>query len=83
MYSFMKKREYGVLNPLRLERAETTRRVYSLQLSKNKELALSHRGMCVISGSCATSLSACISTYWANPVLGGVNSIKIEAIEQR
>ncbi|KAK4520579.1 uncharacterized protein ATC70_006456 [Mucor velutinosus] len=57
MYSFMKKREYGVLNPLRLERAETTRRVYSLQLSKDKELALSHRG--------------------------GVNSIKIETIEQR
>ncbi|KAL0145110.1 DNA excision repair protein ERCC-8-like protein [Mucor lusitanicus] len=57
MYSFMKKREYGVLNPLRLERAETTRRAYNLQLSKSKELALSHRG--------------------------GVNSVKIEAIEQR
>lgn len=45
MYSFMKKREYGVLNPLRLERAETTRRAYNLQLSKSKELALSHRGL--------------------------------------
>lgn len=44
MYSFMKKREYGVLKPIRLERAETTKRVYSLQLSKDKELALSHRG---------------------------------------
>ncbi|KAG2190926.1 hypothetical protein INT46_008968 [Mucor plumbeus] len=44
MHSFMKKREYGLLKPIRLERAETTRRVYSLQLSKNKELALSHRG---------------------------------------
>lgn len=45
MHSFMKKREYGLLKPIRLERAETTRRVYSLQLSKNKELALSHRGV--------------------------------------
>lgn len=41
----MKKREYGLLKPIRLERAETTRRVYNLQLSKNKELALSHRGV--------------------------------------
>lgn len=44
MYSFIKKRQHGSIKPLRLERAETTRRVYSLQLSREKELALSHRG---------------------------------------
>lgn len=44
MYNFIKKREHGLIRPLRLERAETTRRIYSLQLSKKKELALSHRG---------------------------------------
>lgn len=45
MYNFIKKREHGLIRPLRLERAETTRRIYSLQLSKKKELALSHRGI--------------------------------------
>lgn len=44
MYQFIKKRQYGQIKPLKLERAETTKRVYSLQLSQRKELALSHRG---------------------------------------
>ncbi|KAI7903946.1 WD40-repeat-containing domain protein [Cokeromyces recurvatus] len=46
MYSFLKKREYGQINPLKLERAVITKRVYKIQLS-------------------------------------GVNSIKVENIEQR
>ncbi|KAI9483338.1 MAG: WD40-repeat-containing domain protein [Benjaminiella poitrasii] len=57
MYSFIKKREYGLINPLKLERAVITKRIYSIQLSKTKELALSHRG--------------------------GVNSMRLENIEQR
>ncbi|KAG2201541.1 hypothetical protein INT47_007418 [Mucor saturninus] len=57
MHSFIRKREYGQINPLKLVRAETTKRAYTLQLSRTKEIARSHRG--------------------------GVNSLKIENIEQR
>lgn len=44
MHSFIKQREYGLIKPLKLERAEITKRAYNLQLSQTKELALSHRG---------------------------------------
>ncbi|CEG67633.1 hypothetical protein RMATCC62417_04031 [Rhizopus microsporus] len=44
MYGFIKKRQYGLIRPIRLERAETTKRVYDLELSRTKEFALSHRG---------------------------------------
>lgn len=44
MYSFIKKRKYGSIEPIKLERAETTRRVYDLELSRTKEFALTHRG---------------------------------------
>ncbi|KAI9254386.1 excision repaiross-complementing rodent repair deficiency, complementation group 8 [Helicostylum pulchrum] len=44
MYSVIKQRQYGLINPLKLEREEITRRAYNLQLSQSKEIALSHRG---------------------------------------
>lgn len=44
MHSFIRKREYGQIRPLRLVRAETTKRAYTLQLSRTKEIARSHRG---------------------------------------
>ncbi|KAI8352878.1 DNA excision repair protein ERCC-8 [Choanephora cucurbitarum] len=44
MYHFLKRREHGTISSLRLERAESTKRAYSLQLSRTKELARSHRG---------------------------------------
>ncbi|KAI8979634.1 excision repair cross-complementing rodent repair deficiency, complementation group 8-like protein [Mycotypha africana] len=44
MYSFLKKREYGLIAPLQLKRAEITKRAYNLELSKTKELALFQRG---------------------------------------
>jgi hypothetical protein len=45
MYGFIKKRQYGLIRPISLERAETTKRVYDLELSRTKEFALSHRGI--------------------------------------
>ncbi|ORZ15891.1 DNA excision repair protein ERCC-8 [Absidia repens] len=44
MYGFLKKREQGSLRPIRLKRAETTKRVYDIQLSQNKEISRAHRG---------------------------------------
>jgi hypothetical protein len=81
MYNFIKKREHGSIKPLKLERAETTRREYNLQLSQRKELALSHRG----------KKESFFFFFWRSInnkthkifQLGGVNSIKIENIDQR
>jgi hypothetical protein len=44
MYGFLKKREQGSLRPIQLKRAETTKRVYSVQLSQSKEISRAHRG---------------------------------------
>ncbi|KAI8079841.1 excision repair cross-complementing rodent repair deficiency, complementation group 8 [Halteromyces radiatus] len=44
MYSFLKKREQGSLQPIRIKRAETTKRIYNVQLSQSKEVARAHRG---------------------------------------
>ncbi|KAI8990322.1 WD40-repeat-containing domain protein [Pilobolus umbonatus] len=44
MYQLIKQREWGRLNPLKLERAELTRRSYSIELSRTKEIGYTQRG---------------------------------------
>lgn len=74
MYGFIKKRQYGLIRPIRLERAETTKRVYDLELSRTKEFALSHRGIFFF------TTSIYIYTYYKK---GGVTCIRIDNSEQR
>ncbi|KAI9246522.1 excision repair cross-complementing rodent repair deficiency, complementation group 8 [Sporodiniella umbellata] len=44
MYSLIKKRKNGLIDPRILERAEVTKRVYDLELSQTKQFAFRHRG---------------------------------------
>jgi hypothetical protein len=44
MNSALHAREYGIERPQTLQRAEITRRIYSLELSRLKEVARVHHG---------------------------------------
>lgn len=44
MLKFLFEREQGVLDPLNLRRAESTRRTYSLKLSKHRDVEIVNQG---------------------------------------